>query len=101
MTHFFLPVQYTGNVTLEDSRGYMKYESSFVFEKKVNNYTFYLRISDGTPARLQFVGFDRLFGSHYDKYIVTYDIFKAVTTFGPDTFKIPNSEQQCVFVCML
>ena len=71
----------------------MMYESSYVVEKKINNYTFYLRIPDGTPARLEFVGFDRLFGSHYDKYVVTYDVFKAGSDFDSGTFKIANSEQ--------
>ena len=81
-----------GNVTLENL-SYMKYQSSYTVEKKVNTYTYYLKGSDATPARLEFVGFDRLFGSHYDHYIVTYDSFWAVSNFDADVFQVPNSEQ--------
>lgn len=78
----------------------MKYESSFVEGSKVNNYTYYLRSSDATPARLEFVGFDRLFGSHYDKYIVNYDFFQPISFLDPSVFYIPNSECMCVCTCV-
>jgi C1A family cysteine protease len=38
---------------------------------KVNNYEFYT-FTDGTPYRYEWLGYDELFGSHYDHYVYTY-----------------------------
>ncbi|XP_003387854.1 PREDICTED: digestive cysteine proteinase 1-like [Amphimedon queenslandica] len=50
----------------------MLYISSFTENTKNNNYTLIVT-TDMKPLILSFLGFDRLFGSHYDEYVVTYD----------------------------
>ncbi len=42
---------------------------------KNNTYKLYVRNDTMAPVMLHFVGYDRLFGSHYDEYIVEYDSF--------------------------
>ncbi|KAI6657281.1 Cathepsin L [Oopsacas minuta] len=46
--------------------------------KKVNEYYMYI-YGNSTPKNFYFLGFDSLFGSHYDKYIIRYDEFKLTT----------------------
>ena len=51
------------------------YISSFREEKRDNNYTLLVRKDNGFPVLLRFIGYDRLFGSHYDEYVVIYNTF--------------------------
>lgn len=51
------------------------YLSSFVEGDKVNNYSLLVRKDNSHPVLLHFVGFDRLFGSHYDEYDILYNSF--------------------------
>jgi len=39
---------------------------------KVNNYELYM-FQDGTPYRYEWLGYDELFGSHFDHYVMTYN----------------------------
>lgn len=50
----------------------MLYISSFTENTKDNNYTLIVT-ADMKPQILSFLGFDRLFGSHYDEYVISYD----------------------------
>lgn len=45
---------------------------------------------DNTPKQLSFVGYDRLMGSHYDQYVITYT---SVTFKKPDAtnFEVASS----------
>lgn len=51
------------------------YLSSFMQEAKNNSYKLLIRKDTRAPVLLHFIGYDRLFGSHYDEYIVMYDTF--------------------------
>ncbi|XP_065192927.1 digestive cysteine proteinase 2-like [Sycon ciliatum] len=43
---------------------------------RTNTYTLYLRqTTDFQPVAFHYLGFNRLFGSHYDEYVVTYERF--------------------------
>ena len=65
------------------------YTSSNTVGSKNNNYTLLVDASTGYPRILTFLGYDRLFGSHYDKYIITYDSF-SIDPPEPQTFQIPD-----------
>ena len=63
-----------------DDQDSMLYISSFTENTKNNNYTLIVN-SKMEPQVLQFIGFDRLFGSHYDEYVIMYE---SVTFAKPD-----------------
>lgn len=66
------------------------YVSSFREEKRDNNYTLLVRKDNGFPVVLHFVGYDRLFGSHYDEYIILYSSF--VPNVDSSAFDIEKSK---------
>ena len=68
----------------------MIFYSNFTENNKDNRYQLLVK-SDMTPYSLSFTGYDRLFGSHYDEYIITYIEFNP-TKPNPDNFKVPNSK---------
>lgn len=67
------------------------YISSFAEGNKTNNYTILVRKDNGNPVILHFVGYDRLFGSHYDEYVVEYTTFTSSTP-DPSVFDYQESE---------
>ena len=67
------------------------YLSSFTEGNKVNNYTLLVRKDNGNPVVLHFIGYDRLFGSHYDEYDVVYTTFKSGSP-DPSVFEIQDSK---------
>ena len=69
------------------------YLSSFREEKRDNNYTLLVRKDNGFPVVLHFVGYDRLFGSHYDEYVILYKTF--VPGVDPSVFDI-EKEYSCI-----
>ena len=58
---------------------------------KSSNYTLVVNAATGAPVSLTFVGYDRLFGSHYDKYVITYSDFSTDPP-EPSTFDVPNGK---------
>ena len=67
------------------------YISSFENGNKVNNYTLIVAKNNGAPLVLHFVGYDRLFGSHYDEYDVIYSTFSS-TAPDPSVFEFQESK---------
>ena len=67
------------------------YTSSFSVGTKSSNYTLVVNAATGAPVSLTFVGYDRLFGSHYDKYIITYSDFSTDPP-EPSTFDVPDGK---------
>ncbi|XP_065192926.1 digestive cysteine proteinase 1-like [Sycon ciliatum] len=56
---------------------------------KTNKYTFTV-LTEGIhaiPISFHFIGYDELFGSHYDEYLVTYTKFAIVGEFPEGTFE--------------
>ena len=53
---------------------------------KVNKYTVLINQATQMPAVFFFVGYDNLFGSHYDEYLFEYD--KIETTVDSSVFDI-------------
>ena len=72
------------------------YVSSFREEKRDNNYTLLVRKDNGFPVVLRFVGYDRLFGSHYDEYIILYSSF--VPNVDSSVFDIEKSKGRKFFL---
>lgn len=71
--------QFVANTKFGDEDSLI-YISSFSENTKDNNYTLIVT-ADMKPQLLHFIGFDRLFGSHYDEYDIMYD---QVTFAKPD-----------------
>jgi len=57
---------------------------------KKNAYTMLVDQTSGTPVAFTFIGYDNLFGSHYDEYVIEYDSIK--TSFDPSVFNIYQSK---------
>ena len=53
------------------------YISYFVKNDRTNNYTLLVRKDNSQPLVLHFIGYDRLFGSHYDEYDIIYTQFNS------------------------
>lgn len=68
----------------------MMFSSNFTENNKDNRYELLVN-SDMTPYSLSFVGYDRLFGSHYDEYIIMYTEFSP-TKPNPTKFKVPDGK---------
>ena len=68
------------------------YEMEEVIGAKMNRYTFKTTKAifgdNEFPFEFHFLGYDKLFGSHYDEYIVRYKGFHAVSGFGDDIFEV-------------
>ena len=60
-------------------------------DTKSSNYTLVVNAATGAPVSLTFVGYDRLFGSHYDKYVIMYSDFSTDPP-EPSTFDVPNGK---------
>lgn len=65
----------------------------FLFQQNVTNfgltavYSMFVKVSDNTPVRLEMLGYDFLFGSHPDLYILDYLTFTP--TVSPSEFTVP------------
>ena len=53
---------------------------------KQNKYSMLINHATGMPAVFSFTGYDTLFGSHYDEYVIEYDTIK--TSFDESVFNI-------------
>ena len=84
-----------------DGAAVMIFQSNYTEGDKDNFYQMIVSADDNTPIQLYFLGFDRLFGSHYDEYVVMYDEFSSKT---PDdsSFSVPDGKNLsvCVSVCV-
>ena len=58
---------------------------------KKNTYTLFTSVESGNPVMFEFVGYDNLFGSHYDQYIIMYSSYSP-TSPDPDVFKYQESK---------
>jgi len=65
------------------------YMYSYSVGTKNNNYTLLVANDTQYPVILRFVGYDNLFGSHYDEYIVEYNTFTPSAP-DPDVFKFQD-----------
>ena len=54
---------------------------------KVNTYTLQVSMDTREPKFYEMMGYDSLFGSHYDKYTITYDTY--TTKFDDSVFDSP------------
>lgn len=70
----------------------MIYMSNYNVSTKNNNYTLLVSKEDNAPLVLTFTGLDRLFGSHYDQYIIQYDSFKK----GVDSSSFDVDADKCI-----
>lgn len=57
--------------------------------KKVNVYTLTIDKKSNLPKRYEMLGYDSLFGSHYDKYEVLYTFFDDAAP-SDDVFETPE-----------
>ena len=78
------------NTTYQESKVSV-YTSSDTVGTKNSNYTLLVDSDTGAPRVLTFLGYDRLFGSHYDKYIITYNSFTNDPP-EPQTFEVPSGK---------
>ena len=67
-------------------------------ENKVNKYTMLFDQASGSPMAFFFVGYDTLFGSHYDEYLLEYD--KVETTVNSSAFDVYKCKH-CVTIAAL
>ena len=62
------------------------YYYSYTVGEKVNRYTMWIDQATQNPVMFFFVGYDDLFGSHYDEYVIEYDTVE--TTMNSSAFDI-------------
>ena len=72
---------------------------------KNNTYVIYLNSNSKLPAAFYFLGYDKLFGSHYDMYYLTYQFVSG--SFDDSVFEYYSSKwwglcdiNRCVWVCV-
>lgn len=67
---------------------------------KKNTYTMWIT-TDGNgnpvPLRYEMMGYDSLLGSHFDKYIVVYEVYDSNPKFDDDTFQ-PDSKYSVYYL---
>ena len=66
------------------------YYYEYTVGEKVNKYTMLIDQASGMPLVFAFIGYDDLFGSHYDEYVIEYD--KVETTVDSSVFDIYHSK---------
>jgi len=49
----------------------------FVEDNVVNTYNFYINAVTGEPVQYHMLGYDTLFGSHYDEYVLDYQTYST------------------------
>ena len=54
---------------------------------KVNTYTVYVTKNARSPVYYEMLGFDSLYGSHYDDYKITFDTY--MTEYNDTVFDVP------------
>jgi len=68
---------------------FQKVEPASTGSGKISNYELYT-LQDGTPYRYEWVGYDEVFGSHFDHYVITYK--KYVPNFSNPSLLVPPAE---------
>jgi len=61
-----------------------------VIGSKKNTYTMHVDYATKAPKRYVMMGYDTLFGSHYDKYYVTYSTYENESAIPAEKFNITN-----------
>lgn len=90
--------QYVGD-TEYDGVNVSVYISYFTEDNKVNNYSLLVRKDNEKPVLLYFLGYDRLFGSHYDEYAIIYTDFNGSAP-DPEVFDYQKSKHLKYNVCL-
>ena len=75
------------------------YTYNYTVGTKKNSYTLFVAVESGNPVMFEFVGYDNLFGSHYDQYIIMYSSFSS-TPPDPDVFKFQESKYMRVTLAL-
>jgi len=65
---------------------------------KSQEYTMLVNKDTNMPVVFHFIGYDDLFGSHYDEYVLEYDLVD--TKIDPSVFDIYKSKLFFVNVCV-
>jgi len=69
---------------------------------KTNTYTMWVASDDQTPVRYEMMGFDSLLGSHYDKYVLDYNMYNnepiPESVFDPPKSKFPSLNSLLVII---
>ena len=58
--------------------------------QKKNTYTLWVDKTNGDPVRYEMMGYDSLIGSHYDKYYLDYEGYKADISFSDAVFSVSS-----------
>lgn len=69
------------------------FSNNYTVEEKDNAYVFYLDADTLKPVMLYFLGYDRMFGSHYDEYVIQYNSFTEDISDG-SIFNVPDGKFQ-------
>lgn len=64
--------------------------------KKKNTYTMWVNSKTQEPVRYEMMGYDTLFGSHYDKYYVDYKNYQT-QNISESMFSPPESKEENLF----
>ena len=83
---YFIVLQDTNTTSMYNGVEYELYFYQYTEGYKDNRYTILIDQTTGLPAALTFIGYDDVFGSHYDEYAFTYD--KIETNMDPSVFDI-------------
>ena len=89
----FCPDWY-GNIELTGTKDCQKWMRQTIFQDKESRYTFWVRIdsqNNPIPVHYLMMGYNTLFGSHFDEYRVAYKNYRRQTDFVSDTFEFVNN----------
>ena len=71
------------------------------FGRKKNVYTMWVKASDQSPVRYEMMGYDSLFGSHYDRYYVNYETYDSKDKPDPKTFDLIKSKMMKLMITII
>ena len=85
----FCPDWY-GNIDRSAQKACEKWVREMTFQEKESRYTFWLKRDsqrNAIPVHYLMMGYNTLFGSHFDEYRVAYRNYRLQTQFGSDIFE--------------
>ena len=68
-----------------------RWQDIYINGKMRNTYTYYVSTTSGAPLRYEMLGYDPLFDSHYDRYIIDYFNY-STRAISPEVFAITSSK---------
>jgi len=80
-----------GNTTTVRGLAVVDYSYEYTEGTKVNTYHFYVDIIHNMPVQFHMLGYDDLFGSHYDEYVINYYSWKTGVA-DPSVFNPPSEK---------